>query len=114
MKYAKQKGHFFQQPQILAFLDFLKLEVFPEENPTQKLANSLVPCRNWQKNSFTDLSFLARNSQSFEKDYKITIKDKTFISNIPKIQIIPYRNEGAIVFSKKIHNQGNNPVCRED
>ena len=53
MKYAKQKRHFFQQPQIEfgLFWDFLKLEVFPEENPTQKLANSLGPRRNWQKNS---------------------------------------------------------------
>ena len=66
------------------FGDFLKLEVFPEENPAQKLANSLGPHRNWQKiqSAFRDLSFLARNSQNFEKD-------ETLISNIPKIQIIP-------------------------
>ena len=68
------------------FGDFLKLE-----NLTQKLANSLGPPRNWQKiqSAFTDLSFLARNSETFEKDYKITVVEKTSISNIPKIQIIP-------------------------
>ena len=68
----------------MAFGDFLKLEVFPEENSTQKLPNSLGPRRNWQKfqSVFTDLSFLARNSQNFEKNYKITFIDKTSISNI--------------------------------
>ena len=53
------------------------------------------------QSALTDLSFLARNSQNFKKDYKITFIDKTSIINIPKIQIIPLRNEGVIVFSKK-------------
>ena len=30
--------------------------------------------------------------------------------SIPKIQIIPQRNEGVIVFSKNAHNEANNPV----
>ena len=74
----------------MAFGDFLKLEVFVEENPTQKLANSLGPRRNWQKNQsvFTDLPFLARNGQNFEKNYNITFIDKLSNSNILKIQII--------------------------
>ena len=56
-----KKDTFFSNPKFWLFGDFLKLEVFPEENPTQKLANSLEPRRNW----FTDLSFVARNSQIF-------------------------------------------------
>ena len=53
----KQNKKDFQQPQILALYDFLKLEVFPEENPTQKLPNSLGPRRNWQKiqSTFTEI-----------------------------------------------------------
>ena len=37
--YVKEttKRTLFQKPQILAFYDFLKLDFFPEENPTQKL-----------------------------------------------------------------------------
>ena len=41
------------------------------------------------QSALTDLSFWARNSQNFEKDYKITVVDKTLLSNISKIQIIP-------------------------
>ena len=81
---------FFSNPRFWLFGDFLKLEV-PEENPTLKLANSFGPRRNWQKNesAFTDLSFLVRNSQNIEKDYKTTVVDKTLKSNITKIQLIP-------------------------
>ena len=96
MKFSVQnkqnkKDTFFSNPKFWLFGNFLKLEVFPEENPTQKLTNSLGPRRNWQKNqsTFTDLSFLARNSQNFEKYYKIVVVDKTSISNKPKMQIIP-------------------------
>ena len=72
----------------------------------------MKPRRNWQKfqKTITDLSFLARNSQNFEKDYQITVIDKTSISIIPKIQIISLRNEGVIVFFFNVPNEGNNPV----
>ena len=86
-----KKDTFFSNLRFWLFWAFLKLEVFPEENPTQKLPNSLGPRRNRQKiqSAFTNLSFLARNSQNFEKYYKITFIDKTSNSNILKIQIIP-------------------------
>ena len=58
------------------------------------------------QSTFTDLSFFARNSQDFEKDYKITVVDKTILSNILKIQIIIYRNEGVSVFKKKFTMKG--------
>ena len=45
-----KKDNFYSNPKFWIFGDFLKLEVFPEKNPTQKLANSWGPCRNWQKN----------------------------------------------------------------
>ena len=48
-KLTKQKDTFFKNSKFGLFGDFLKLEVFPEENPIQKLANSLGPRRNWQK-----------------------------------------------------------------
>ena len=77
----QNKDTFFSNPKFGLFYDFLKLEVFPEENPTQKLPNSSGPRKNWQQiqSEFTDLSILARNSQKFEKDYKITFIDKTSI-----------------------------------
>ena len=72
---------------------FLKLEFFPEENPTQKLTNSLGPRRNCQKKSkcVHRFAFLTRNSQSFETEYKITVVDKTLVSEMKEL-----------VFSKKI------------
>ena len=56
-------------------------------------------CRNWQKNqnAFTDLSFLARNSQNFEKDYKITVVGKTLIS---KYQTSGYTSANQRVYLK--------------
>ena len=47
---------------------------------------------------FTDLAFSARNSQIFEKDYKITVVEKTLKGNI---QIISSRNEEVILITKK-------------
>ena len=63
----KQKKTFFRNPKFWPFGDFLKLGIFPDENPTQKLADSLGPCSNGKifQSAFTDLSFLARNSQIF-------------------------------------------------
>ena len=60
---------------------------FPEENPTQKHANSLGQRRNGQKNSkcVHRFVFLTGHSQHFETEYKITVVDKTLVSNIPKI-----------------------------
>ena len=49
-KKQNKKDTFFSNPKFWLFYDFLKLEVFPEENLTQKLPNSLRPRRNWQKN----------------------------------------------------------------
>ena len=34
------------------------------------------------QSAFTDLHFLTRNGLYFEKDYKITVVDKTLISNM--------------------------------
>ena len=52
MQNKQNKKDTFSETQSFGFLGiFLKLEVFPEENPTQKLADSLGPRRNWQKNS---------------------------------------------------------------
>ena len=81
-----KKDTFFSNPKFWLFYDFLKLEVFPEENPTQKLPNSLGPRRNWEELSecIHRFVFFARNSQNFEKDYKITFIDKKSISNIPQ------------------------------
>ena len=96
-----KKDTFFSNPKVWHFHDFLNLEFFPEKSPTQKLANSLGPRRNCQKNqaAFTDLYILTRNSQNFETEYKTTVGfeteykttvvDKTLVSNIPKIQTIP-------------------------
>ena len=85
-----KKDTFFSNPKFWHFYDFLKLEVFPEENPTQNFQIHWDRAKIGKKiqSEFTDLFFLARNSQNFEKDYKVTFTDKTSISNIPKIQII--------------------------
>ena len=60
------------------------------------------PHRNWQKNqsTFTDLYFVTGNSHNFEKEYKITVVDKTLVNNtgISKTQEIPYQNERVIMF----------------
>ena len=44
-----KKDTIFSNPKFWLFGGFLNLEVFPEENPTQKLANLLGPRKNWQK-----------------------------------------------------------------
>ena len=50
----------------------------------------------------TDLSFVTRSSQSFDKEYKIIVVDsKISMSDIPKFNTIPERNKGVIVFSIK-------------
>ena len=48
----------------------------------------------------SNLSFMPKNSH-LKKDYKTTVFDGTFISNISKIQTIPWQNEGVMVLSKK-------------
>ena len=45
--------------------------------------------------------FFTRNSQQFEKEYKITVVDMAQITNILKIQVIPLRNKGVFAFSIK-------------
>ena len=37
----------------------------------------------------------------FKEEYKITVVDKTLVSNISKIKTDLYQNEGVIVFSIK-------------
>ena len=100
----QNKKDTFQQSQILTFWWFFK---------TWKFFLKRIPHKNFQiDKGRVDISkkikvrsqiclFLARNSQNFEKDYRLTVLDKTLISNIPKIQTIPWRNEGVIVFFLK-------------
>ena len=69
------------------------------------------PRRNCQKNqsAFTGLYFLTRNSQNFEKEHIITVVDKTLVSNIPKIQAIPWQNKEVIIFQNNVHNEKEQP-----
>ena len=78
---------FFSNLKFCLFHDFLKLEFFPEKNPAQTLENSLGQCRSCQKfqGALTDLYFLTGNSQNFETEHKITVVDKTLLSNIAKL-----------------------------
>ena len=49
IKNKEKKDTLISNLKFRIFSDFLKLEVFPEENPTQELANLLGPRRNWKK-----------------------------------------------------------------
>ena len=86
-----KKDTFFSNPKFWLFGDFLKLEVFPEENPTQKPANSLEPRRNWQKISKMRSQiwlFWPEIVKIFEKDHKITVVDIVTYQKFSK-----FRNE---------------------
>ena len=56
------------------------------------------------------MSFLARNSQNLEKNYKITAVEKMLIINISRQFHIKMKE---LVFSKNVHNEGNNLVFLE-
>ena len=66
----------------------MKLEVFPEENPTQKLPNSHKLAKKFKVRSQICL-FWPEIVKILKKYYKVTFIDKMSKGNIPKIQIIP-------------------------